>query len=74
MPLTPEQFAKITTKDEFNELRADVKKMDGKIDKLLDAVEGVATRHKNFELEMTSNQAAHDRFEERIKNLEKNRT
>ena len=71
MPLTPEQFNKITTKDEFNELKADVRKIDGKIDKLLGAVEGIATKHKNFGLEMVSNQAAHDRFEERIKNLEK---
>lgn len=71
MSLTPEQFAKITTKEEFNELKADVKKIDGKIDRLLGAVEGLATQHKNFDLEMVSNQAAHDRFEERIKGLEK---
>jgi len=71
MSLTLEQFNKLVTKDEFNELKKDVKKIDGKIDKLLDAVDGIATKHKNFDLEMVSNQSAHDRFEKRIKGLEK---
>ncbi|MDO8592176.1 MAG: hypothetical protein Q7R92_00205 [bacterium] len=71
MPLTPEEFNKLVTKEEFNELRKDVRKIDGKMDKLLGAVEGIATQHKNFKLEMTANQGAHDRFEERITGLEK---
>lgn len=55
MSLTPEQFAKITTKEEFNELKADVKKIDGKIDRLLGAVDGIAKKHKDFETELAAN-------------------
>lgn len=71
MTLTPEQFNKLVTKDEFNELKTDFKKMDGKIDKILTAVDGIAKKHKDFEIELAANQGAHDRFESRIKKLEK---
>lgn len=71
MPLTPEQFNKLVTKDEFNELKEGFKKMDGKIDRILTSVDGIAKKHKDFETELAANQGAHDRFETRIKNLEK---
>jgi len=71
MPLTPEQFNRLVTKDEFNELKKDFKKMDGKIDKILTSVDGIAKRHEDFETELAANQGAHDRFETRIKRLEK---
>jgi len=70
MTLTPEQFNKLVTKEEHNELKAKVDKMDNKLDKLLEAVEGITTQHKTFVEEMLSNQVAHDRFESRIKVLE----
>jgi len=70
MSLTPEQFAKLTTKDEFNELRKDFKKMDGKIDQLLTVVDGIAKKHDDFKVELVSNQGAHDRMSEAIANHE----
>ena len=72
MPLTPEQFNKLVTKDDLKELeeRLDAK-IDKKIDRVLTAVDGIAKKHKDFETELAANQGAHDRFEERIKNLEK---
>ena len=71
MTLTPEQFNKLVTKDEFNELKKDFDKMDGKIDRILTSVDGIANKHIGFETELMANQGAHDRFEERIKGLEK---
>lgn len=74
MPLTPEQFNKLVTKDEFNELKEGFKKMDGKIDRILTSVDGIAKRHEDhedFETELAANQGAHDRFETRIRKLEK---
>jgi len=70
MALSPEQFSKLVTKDEFNDFKKDFKKIDGKIDKILTAVDGIAKKHKDFETELVANQGAHDRFEGRIKKLE----
>lgn len=66
MSLTPEQFAKIVTKDEFNKLEEDFRKMDVKIDKILTSVDGIAKKHKDFNVEMAANQGAHDRMSETI--------
>lgn len=72
MPLTPEQFNKLVTKDDIKELeeRLDAK-IDKKIDRVLSAVDGIAKKHKDFETELAANQGAHDRFEKRIKIIEK---
>ncbi|MBI2459172.1 MAG: hypothetical protein HYV53_01300 [Parcubacteria group bacterium] len=70
MPLTPEQFNKLVTKEEFNELKKDFKKMDGKIDQILTVVDGIATKHKDFQTEMASNQGAHDRMQKTAANHE----
>jgi len=63
MTLTPEQFNKLVTKEEFNSLEKRVENMDLKMDRLLEAVEVIATKHQVFELELISNRAAHERFE-----------
>jgi len=68
MPLTPEQFAKLVTKDEFNELKTEVKEIGDNVKKILTSVDGIAKKHEDFETELTANQGSHDRFESRIKN------
>ncbi|MFH1255466.1 MAG: hypothetical protein V1667_03285 [bacterium] len=105
MPLTPEQFNKIVTKEEFKELKEefkelkeDVKKIDDKLnkviveavnikedmkefvkkdhfdkkmDEVLSAVDKITKKYEDHKIEHISNLAAHDRFEGRIKGLEK---
>lgn len=71
MTLTPEQFNKLVTKDEFNELKGDFKKIDKKVDQILDVVENIATDQKTTKQELLMNQAAHDRFDKRINKLER---
>ena len=76
MSLTPEQFNKLVTreilKEDLKELEERIGvKIDKKINQVLTAVDGIAKKHKNFETEMVSNQAAHDRFEKRIQGLER---
>ena len=70
MPLTPEQFAKLVTKDEFNELKTEIKEIGDNVKKILTSVDGIAKKHEDFETELTANQGSHDRFESRIKKLE----
>jgi peptidoglycan hydrolase CwlO-like protein len=70
MPLTPEQFDKLVTKEEFNELKDEVKEIGSNVKKILTSVDGIAKKQQTFEVELVSNQAAHDRFEKRIKVLE----
>ncbi|MDD4900581.1 MAG: hypothetical protein PHS62_00505 [Patescibacteria group bacterium] len=70
MTLSPEQFNKLVTKDEFNELKTEIKEMGANVKRILTGVDGIAKKHQTFEVELTANQAAHDRFEERIKVLE----
>ena len=77
MTLTPEQFDKLVTKDYLEEKLAEkLEKMATKedVDKILTAVDGIARKHQEFEVELISNQVAHDRFKTRIKQLEKQKT
>ena len=77
MPLTPEQFNKLVTKDYLEEKLAEkLENMATKedVDKILTAVDGIARKHQEFEVELISNQVAHDRFKTRIKQLEKQKT
>jgi len=62
MSLTPEQFNKLVTKEEHNELKETIEGINNKIDTIIDIVENIATDMKNFREEQVSNQAAHDRF------------
>lgn len=68
MTLTPEQFEKLVTKDDLNERLSDMAtKQD--VNTILTAVDGLAKKFDKFDGEMTANQAAHDRYEESIKEL-----
>jgi len=70
MPLTPEQFDKLVTKEYLKEKLENIAtKKD--IHNVLTAVDGIAKKHKDFETELAANQGAHDRFKERLKGLEK---
>jgi uncharacterized protein YoxC len=70
MTLTPEDFNKIVLKEEFNELRDDVTEIKGDVKKILTAVDGLAKNVSDMEHAFVSNMAAHDRFEQRIANIE----
>jgi hypothetical protein len=73
MTLTPEQFNKLLTKKEFEERMKDYytkPEMDQKFDQVLGAVDGVVKKLDVIEHAFVSNQAAHDRFEQRISNIE----
>ncbi len=71
MTLTPEQFSKLTTNDDFNRLEKKVDLLGDGMKKLLTSVDGLAKNVSNIEHAFVSNIAAHDRFEERIGRLEK---
>lgn len=62
MTLSPEQFNKLTTKEDLKNFVTE-DKMDEKFDKVLSAVDGVMKKLDNIEHVFVSNQAAHDRFE-----------
>ena len=65
MPLTPEQFNKLVTKDDLdNRLENIATKED--VQKILSAVDGIAKKHKDFETELAANLGAHDRFDEKF--------
>ena len=70
MTLTPEQFNKLATKEDLKEL---LKKEDFEEAKseILGAVDAVMHKLDDIEHAFVSNQAAHDRFENRIERLEK---
>lgn len=72
MTLTPEQFNKLATKDEFNELKSEVHEMKSDIKHIVTAVDSVVYELKSINSELTANVGAHDRFETRITKLEKN--
>jgi predicted nucleic acid-binding Zn-ribbon protein len=72
MTLTPKQFNLIATKDDLNTgLNALEKKIDNKIDKVLNAIDGLAKNVQDFQTELASNQGAHDRMQKYIESLEK---
>lgn len=70
MTLTPEQFNKLVTKEEFNELKDEVLEVKGDVKKILTAVDGLAKSVKDFHVEMASNQGAHDRMSDNVNNHE----
>ena len=70
MTLTPEQFNKLATKEDLNNFYPK-DEMDNKFDKVLTAVDGVMKKLDDIEHAFVSNQAAHDRFEERLTRIEK---
>jgi predicted nucleic acid-binding Zn-ribbon protein len=77
MSLSPEQFNKLVTKDEFNELKSEVSEINEKINSMITALDGIAKIVLDIKDEFASNIGAHDRFEasidsheSRIKTLE----
>jgi len=61
MTLTPKQFSLITTKKDLKDGLGDLEnKIDKKIDKVLNAVDGLAKNVQDFQAELASNQIAHD--------------
>ena len=71
MSLTEEQFNKIATKEEVNEVKEDVAEVKKDIKSLLKAVDNMTTKVEDIEHAFVSNQAAHDRFEKRLEKIEK---
>ena len=69
MTLTPEQFNKLTTKEEHQQLEKKVDDIGENVKKILTAVDAIAKKHETFEQELTSNQAAHDRFQKEINSI-----
>ncbi|MDO9399191.1 MAG: hypothetical protein Q7T79_00675 [bacterium] len=67
------------TKEDLKDLSRELKEyMAEETNKILNAIDGIVKKHSDFEIEMTANQGAHDRFEEqfietdqRVKVLEK---
>jgi peptidoglycan hydrolase CwlO-like protein len=70
MTLTPEQFNKLATKDDLDEVKNDVGQIKKDVSMILTAVDNLTKIVTDFQAEMASNQAAHDRFEYRISKLE----
>ncbi len=67
--LTPEQFNILATKDDLEDLRSDmISKEEYKegLDIILTAVDGLTKLVKDFQAELASNQAAHDRMDTEI--------
>lgn len=65
MSLTPEQFAKLVTKEDLDARLENIATKDD-VHEILAAVDGIAKKHEDFKTEMASNQGAHDRMSETI--------
>jgi len=66
MALTPEQFNKLVTKDEFNEFKDEMMDMKKDVKKILNSVDSIAKKHQDFDAELAANLGAHNRFEEKF--------
>ncbi|MBU0647456.1 hypothetical protein KKC67_02885 [Patescibacteria group bacterium] len=64
MTLTPEQFNKLVLKEDVKNFEEKLEKIEGKLDILINLIDSIVKKHKDFEIEMTANQGAHNRFEE----------
>ena len=69
MSLTPEQFNKLVTKDEFVEVRSEFKEVHKKLNRIIEVLDTLVRKNEITDHELTSNQAAHDRFEMDIESL-----
>lgn len=63
-------FDLFATKEDLKELKREMANKED-INKILAAVDGIAKKHQDFEVELAANLGAHDRFETRITKLEK---
>lgn len=65
MTLTPKQFNILATKDDLKLIKEEIiEEIGEKLNLILNSVDGIAKKHQDFEVELTANQGAHDRFEE----------
>ena len=75
MSLTPEQFNKLATKEDLNEVKrdlGDLREDVGEFQKQsLDSLDKISKKLDDIEHAFVSNQAAHDRFEKRLHRIEK---
>ena len=71
MTLSAEQFNKLVTRDEFNELKDDVTETNENVKKILTSMDGIISNHNKFEQEKIFNQAAHDRIQGEIEIVKK---
>ncbi len=71
MTLTPEQFNKLVTKDEFNELKREINESMVTKQEFHTVMDAIIKKLDNIEHAFVSNQAAHDRFESRLVRIEK---
>lgn len=55
MTLTPEQFNKLATKEEFSELKSDVSEIKTDVKSLITAIDGLAKNVQNIEHAFVSN-------------------
>jgi hypothetical protein len=70
MTISPEQFNKLATKDDQGKIKNEVAEIKSDVKLLISAVDGLARNVQDIEHAFVSNQAAHDRFEKRISNIE----
>ena len=73
MTLTPEQFNKLTTKQDLEDLANDLREemvTKKEHNEVMNTLDAVMVKLDNIEHAFVSNLAAHDRFEERISRLE----
>jgi len=70
MPLTPEQFNKLATKEDLKNFVTKDEMQNVRSD-ILGAVDAVMHKLDDIEHAFVSNQAAHDRFESRLERIEK---
>lgn len=66
MELSPEEFNKLVTKDEFYEFKED---MDEKMNIMISMLKKNSTKDKDHDIEHVSNIAAHDRFHKEIEQI-----
>ncbi|PIP33845.1 hypothetical protein COX22_02225 [Candidatus Falkowbacteria bacterium CG23_combo_of_CG06-09_8_20_14_all_49_15] len=69
MTLTPEQFNKLATKDDLQEMKKEMVTKNEHND-VMSAIDAVMHKLDIIEHAFVSNQAAHNRFEQRITRIE----
>ena len=70
MPLTPEEFNQLAHKEDIQRLESKIDHLADAFTQMLTIMDNSAKKSKDIEVELVSNQSAHDRFETRITALE----
>jgi len=71
MTLTPEQFNKLATKDDLSSFKQEIKGSMVTKQEFHNVMDVVIKKLDDIEHAFVSNQAAHDRFENRLERIEK---